>query len=586
MPLLTNENQLALMGTPPAGSLMTTDTGTGTNINSWTAFPLTLTGNWRNSFQVPLQSSFWILPNSQYSQTNQVFIIPPNDQFESPSLFSAPHWWLRLITRVRYVVVDSASNRIVDYVNLSCARDPFDISWALMGNRNLVNTQYSLPYPSVLDQDQWITNHWDLNSKQQSYSDTDPTYGILNQYDLCLGVTGPDPVQGWKNYAIGPEFHGDTSAATRFFRYQFGLGSSDGTFGRSNVFYAPFSPVGIINFNVSWQANDPLVHYTIPDLTDAFNAVSNVDVLHIISPSAMWDLGGNTPINSHYRPWGGNPNASTDTLPPTRKNLAVKDPGVSRSDYWNFPTGADPVLTWLGNVHRGTPWQTLYLKSPAIDLLTWTNWLGPIEPQAALAMHPTNDWHIASLLAALLTTNSPVTLASVNQPSSAAWETLLDGMSVVTNSGIWPYYTELTMFSNSVQGGIIGAGLAAKRSSQPGGTFKKLGDLLSTPELSVASPWLNTNVVLLNGISDEAYEMIPAQLLPMLRPDSFGSIAQNNGTVQVQFTGFDDWTYAVQVSNDLQNWSTVSTNSPLNEAFLFQDAASTSATFYRSVLLP
>ena len=34
-----------------------------------------------------------------------------------------------------------------------------------------------------------------------------------------------------------------------------------------------------------------------------------------------------------------------------------------RSDYWDFPTNLLSNLSWLGRVHRGTPWQTLYLKS-------------------------------------------------------------------------------------------------------------------------------------------------------------------------------------------------------------------------------
>ena len=43
--------------------------------------------------------------------------------------------------------------------------------------------------------------------------------------------------------------------------------------------------------------------------------------------------------------------------------LAIKDPLVYCSDDWNFPTNKFPTVGWLGRVHRGTPWQTVYLKA-------------------------------------------------------------------------------------------------------------------------------------------------------------------------------------------------------------------------------
>ena len=57
------------------------------------------------------------------------------------------------------------------------------------------------------------------------------------------------------------------------------------------------------------------------------------------------------------------------------------------------------------------------------------------------------------------------------------------------------------------------------------GTFENTGDICSTPMLTEQSPFLNTTNTNLGGqqleygINDEAYEAIPAQLLPLLRPD-------------------------------------------------------------------
>ena len=36
---------------------------------------------------------------------------------------------------------------------------------------------------------------------------------------------------------------------------------------------------------------------------------------------------------------------------------------MSQSDNWNFPTNKYPTVGWLGRVHRGTPWQTVYFKA-------------------------------------------------------------------------------------------------------------------------------------------------------------------------------------------------------------------------------
>jgi hypothetical protein len=90
------------------------------------------------------------------------------------------------------------------------------------------------------------------------------------------------------------------------------------------------------------------------------------------------------------------------------------------------------------------------------------------------------------------------------------------------------------------------------------------------------------------GISDEAYEKIPAQLLTRLRPDSIGSLLQAGGASHIQFTGFDDYPYAVEVSSNLLDWVSVSTNYPTNGLFEFIEpaAAGKARRFYRSVLLP
>ena len=110
------------------------------------------------------------------------------------------------------------------------------------------------------------------------------------------------------------------------------------------------------------------------------------------------------------------------------------------------------------------------------------------------------------------------------------------------------------------------------------------------PELSTDSPWLNLSsaIQLQRGISDEAYERITLQLLSRLRPDSIGSLNQTGGVLRIQFTGFDDYPYAVEISSNLVDWAGVSTNYPTNGVFEFAEpsAAGNARRFYRSVLLP
>ena len=84
---------------------------------------------------------------------------------------------------------------------------------------------------------------------------------------------------------------------------------------------------------------------------------------------------------------------------------------------------------------------------------------------------------------------------------------------------------------------------------------------MSVPQLTVASPFLNTSLV--NSISDAAYEEIPSQLLQFIRSDSIGSAIITNGQKFIQFTGYDGHDYAIQTSTNLLDWLNIGTNSPV-----------------------
>jgi hypothetical protein len=529
--------------------------------------------------------------------------VPVTGAFETTSpAFYVPHWWLSQRTRIRFALLDTSvtPTRIVDYVNLDSANDPrsaapFSLTDLLMLDSPATGSQCGNYYtPNGSDGSMWCTNHYPTLGNENL-----PTYGILNQMGASLGL--PSVTPNWNNSLNQFPMGLNEAGAIDFFRCQFDLPPLtyfNTTFYKSNAFNAPFQPLRNIYLFTAWQANDPLVHYTVSDLTMlSLTSRFGFDT----STSTLGNLGM---VNYRYEPWGGYPWGSS--LSTTIFDLTVKDPFMLNSDYWDFPTNPLPNLTWLGRVHRGTPWQTLYLKAPGTSFATWMQWTGNSQlvtnwnglngvAYDAYFTQPTNDWRLASLLISLLNTNDPRHLASVNQPSVPGWCGLLDGMTVLTNNepdGQYgpPQFASVTMASNSPQALTIAAALVTARSSQPGQYFHDVGDILATPELSAASPWLNLSSLYQGewGLTDEAYEAIPSQLLPLLRPDSIGSVSQSGGTLQVQFTGADGYAYAVQTSSNLLDWTTIATNCPVNGSFNFVDTPPPGSPrrFYRSVLWP
>jgi hypothetical protein len=167
----------------------------------------------------------------------------------------------------------------------------------------------------------------------------------------------------------------------------------------------------------------------------------------------------------------------------------------------------------------------------------------------------------------------------------------MDGMTAwVDSTNLVPQ--ALVVSSNSPGAGTVAGALDALRRSQPGGSFMSIGQVLAAPELSVSSPWLSmayfTGYPLAVPPPDADIEALATQLLALLRPDSVAAVNQGAAGICVQFSGVDDYTYGVQVSTDLVNWTTVSTNAPTNGVFNYLEnpGLATPARFFRSVVLP
>ena len=153
-----------------------------------------------------------------------------------------------------------------------------------------------------------------------------------------------------------------------------------------------------------------------------------------------------------------------------------------------------------------------------------------------------------------------------------------------------PQFDAYIITSNSPQAALLANGIIEARTNGISPIFQFIGEVLAAPLLTEQSPYLNWSNSSQSkyGISDEAYEAIPAQLLPLLRPDSFGTMSPNAVGWTLQFSGSDGYAYEVQTSIDLIHWDNVSTNYPVQGNFNVAIPIDPNLTgrFYRSVLIP
>jgi hypothetical protein len=178
---------------------------------------------------------------------------------------------------------------------------------------------------------------------------------------------------------------------------------------------------------------------------------------------------------------------------------------------------------WLGRVHRGTPWQTVYLKSATVDPIAWTNWSG--HPRVfwpgygwAPSTEPTNDWRFLEVFTTAVNENASRGLLSVNQSGLAAWSALLSGVPVLTNR----FATNLgavIITPNTPEVRLIVDGINLARQGRFGQKFNYLGEVLSAPELTLQSPFLSRSRGPNGTPADEVVERIPQMILSLLKRD-------------------------------------------------------------------
>jgi len=573
--VLTNEFGLVLSNSIVVSSNKTLAAGAWTG----TGTPLT--------FQLPLFNTAILLTNSAYSTSYPSafpatnlggFTLVTSNSFDRGNGFQVPQFGLLVTNHLRYTLVDldAVPPRVVDYVNLTNLNGFVDVMRSLgvttgpwdsvtvyqSGDVVITNGFYYTsirpstnipPIGSPLSVGYWqvqtrpSTNYnagsfWN-NLRVGGAASTNtaaPTVGITNQIWVGLN-TNLAIVANWRQWSS------DTPITREIQRFQYFMNTTATNFGsftnRLGPLQArmqcPFSPTRKIVQNLSWEVNDPFVHYTTRDITPFSRTNLAQQINYIIPPfaSVLPPMSFGL-TNTTYRPWGGNPNSTVQDG--TEFALWLKDPGIWRSDDWDFPSAKFPNIGWLGRVHRGTPWQTIYMKSTVMNVSNWNQWGRSPET------HPTNDWKLFDLFSAWPNNNAARSLLSINQTNLAAWSAVLSAAIVLSNNvtaATGPFTPPSASAIVANPAGVdtnvhyIFHGIQQRRMQMT--NFSRLGDVLSVPELTTISPYLNlfngdinrtfgslTNVrpQLINSLTyeqmysltDAIYERIPQQILGLL----------------------------------------------------------------------
>lgn len=479
-------------------------------------------GTWTNGFRLTqVMTNVILLPSTLYVNAPTNGLVTFNNAALS-EVITGPftnRWGLTISNRVRCFLFDGG--RLVDCYTSARMNSAFDISAELEGR----------PGGSLLER-QW--------SRRANGNVTD---GVFNQIQVSLGAGGTADSTLWTDYG---DLNGYSSVAAAINGFKAFLSSNS-----PNVYVAQagFSPHTRLLQVSTWQANDPLVHGMVYDLyrpdrkftsvwrpkkTPAYSFYEQStfgDSLHPGENAVRSTPGG---TNELYNPWGGrdgNSMLNADYAWPE------KDPGVYSSDFWDFPTQKLPNLGWLGRIHRGTPWQTVFLKAddPAysgtvrsglIDNAWWQHAGGSFMPQT----FPTNDWRLLDLFTAAIHPNATRGRLSINQTNVAAWSAVFSGLrgSVLVNTDPFWNPVETNLSPASVDIPALGANAPLLRlveginRTRGNRTFRHLSDFMAVPELTINSPFLPGDDGSVRRsrdyfATDADWEKIPQQILSLVK---------------------------------------------------------------------
>jgi hypothetical protein len=499
---------------------------------TWTGYGASIAAPAANSFIIPLYTNATLLPDSIYR------FIPSPPRFDIVN------------TNLIYAAYES------NLMSAVGSQFPFPQFTLLTTNRLQA---FMLEGTKIIDYVQFQqVNHRDLNA--EIFTDDDQgvwntttngalgiPQGIINQINISrnlstlqIGEDGnwkPDPEAEQQSGSAGTSA-GAIAKQQAFFDAFFKPNNRTTTpVSATNLLLSvqvPYSPTRYVVQYTFMQANDPLVHYLASDLnllnkTNQLNPPSSV--LYLTNLDSSLNGYGLRQLNRYYRPWGGNPKW-TSTGDSNQWNFALKDSLVQTSDNWDFPTNKFPGVGWLGRVHRGTPWQTVYLKASLVGLTNWMNWTGNTSGYDANNSAPAQDRLLFNLFTTAFNDNATRGTLSVNVEAGltnniaaglAAWSALFSGIVVppVSSTNTYSFISPVggVALANSPLGILVtNINYTRAHFTNADGTvgiFEHVGDIFAVPALTEKSPFLN--LVNTNYNSDEMYEWLPQQTMSLLR---------------------------------------------------------------------
>ncbi len=529
-----------------------------------------------SSFQMPLNTTYQFLMNSDfyfgqgnagnYTGFAQTALNWGWDTNKVNCSVPLPHFGLLTTNRLQAFMLDS--NHIIDYVQFAGPDSSRDLNAEIAANAT------SAAYPNM-----WATN----------LDNNGIPLGIISQIEASDGLLNRDSSY-WDDSLADDEING--------FSVFIGFGIANGVANGSStaadytnryIVQVPYTPTVTTYLYTSWQANDPLVHYLTTDLNfygqeaGGNGPITGTNVLSY--PKSPIPRPSFNALNERYQPWSMINELSryTSLVDQNPSSLAYKDPLVRLSDNWDFPTNKLPTVGWLGRVHRGTPWQSVFLKATNIlnwaqteppyenGINTWEFWTGNFDFRTVSWAAPYEDRLLFDLFTTALNENATRGTLSINVGAGltnnpvaglAAWSALFSGLVTVSNNAPDlainprfapqsqtqpPFYTATNIFqpagayynpalSLPLQPALVQIvnGINSTRANTnlfQLGAFAHVGDILAVPQLTEQSPflhWYNWNggnpvydgVQITNGISDEMYEWLPQQALSLLRCSS------------------------------------------------------------------
>jgi len=515
----------------------------GGNPNPASFVPITFTGpTLTNSIY---RSSFYrspIYPNGPYLfPTNSIIGQIQYELASDGNGFNFPQFGVLLTNRLQVFMLDFSGGvyHVIDYVHFEGPDSWFNV------NSNLADPDIGVDQLGV-----WNTNY----PPGSPGLPVDPTHGIINQINISKTGANPQIEDGqWQSDPQAVPLGGTKAQQAVYFQAFFLPGNHIGNVTNLQTsIQAPYSPTRYITQYITWQVNDPLVHYLASDIDEPVAGSSpalepGLHTYNYANTNGLTSLNLGQ-LNDRYMPWGGNPELEAPGRAaqpdPNAYNSAERDPLAYSSDNWDFPTNKFPTTGLLGRVHRGTPWQTVYLKSSPIDTGTWATWTGDTlltgnQNFDAANSTPTNDRALFDLFTTAFNDNATRGQLPINQPGLAAWSALLSGVvaltnypvlgGTVTNMNIQPagVYnpTNLPALVQIVQG-INNERATLVNADGLKGSFEHIGDILGTPQLTEQSPFIS---IIPQGMdnagqiippvypSDEVMEWLPQQMMSLLR---------------------------------------------------------------------